>query len=92
MDLDLKSRTAVVSGASTGIGRAIARMLALEGVRVVGVARRRELLDTLAQEVKAAGGVRDLDKLLEIRALGVTRAGATRTKEMLDECKRRLLN
>jgi len=57
MDLDLKSRTAVVSGASTGIGRAIARMLALEGVRVVGVARRRELLDTLAQEVKAAGGV-----------------------------------
>jgi 3-oxoacyl-[acyl-carrier protein] reductase len=57
MDLDLKSRTAVVSGASTGIGRAIAKGLALEGVRVVGVARRRELLDTLAQEVKAAGGV-----------------------------------
>jgi short-subunit dehydrogenase len=57
MDLDLKSRTAVVSGASTGIGRAIATMLALEGVRVVGVARRRELLDTLAQEVKAAGGI-----------------------------------
>ncbi len=57
MDLDLKSRTAVVSGASIGIGRAIAKALALEGVRVVGVARRRELLDTLAQEVKAAGGV-----------------------------------
>ena len=57
MDLDLKSRTAVVSGASIGIGRAIAKGLALEGVRVVGVARRRELLDTLAQEVKAAGGV-----------------------------------
>jgi 3-oxoacyl-[acyl-carrier protein] reductase len=56
MDLDLKSKTAVVSGASVGIGRAIARMLALEGVRVVAVARRRELLDTLAQEVKAAGG------------------------------------
>jgi 3-oxoacyl-[acyl-carrier protein] reductase len=56
MNLDLKSKTAVVSGASTGIGRAIARMLALEGVRVVAVARRRDLLDTLAQEVKAAGG------------------------------------
>jgi deoxyribose-phosphate aldolase len=41
-------------------------------------------------QVKAAGGVRDLDKLLEVRALGVTRAGATRTKEMLDECRRRL--
>ena len=41
-------------------------------------------------QVKAAGGVRDLDKLLEVRALGVTRVGATRTAEMLDECKRRL--
>ena len=41
-------------------------------------------------QVKAAGGVRDLDKLLEVRAIGVTRCGATRTAEMLDECKRRL--
>jgi deoxyribose-phosphate aldolase len=43
-----------------------------------------------AVQVKAAGGVRDLDKLLEIRALGVTRCGASRTKEMLDDCRRRL--
>ena len=56
MELDLKSRTAVVSGASMGIGRAIAKGLALEGVRVVAVARRKELLDKLAQEVKAEGG------------------------------------
>lgn len=41
-------------------------------------------------QVKAAGGVRDLDKLLEVRALGVTRCGASRTKEMLDDCRRRL--
>ncbi|MHC4517997.1 MAG: deoxyribose-phosphate aldolase [Planctomycetota bacterium] len=41
-------------------------------------------------KVKAAGGVRDLDKLLEVRALGVTRVGATRTADILDECKRRL--
>jgi len=41
-------------------------------------------------QVKAAGGVRTLDRLLEVRALGVTRAGATRTVEMLEECKRRL--
>jgi len=41
-------------------------------------------------QVKAAGGVRDLDKLLEVRALGVTRVGASRTAEMLDECRRRL--
>ena len=41
-------------------------------------------------QVKAAGGVRDLDRLLEVRSIGVTRCGATRTAEMLDECKRRL--
>ncbi len=41
-------------------------------------------------QVKAAGGVRDLDKLLEVRALGVTRVGASRTQEMLDKCRRRL--
>ncbi|MBS0528775.1 MAG: SDR family oxidoreductase [Proteobacteria bacterium] len=55
MDLDLKSRTAVVTGASIGIGRAIAKGLAREGVRVVAVARRQDLLETLAQEVQALG-------------------------------------
>jgi deoxyribose-phosphate aldolase len=41
-------------------------------------------------QVKAAGGVRDLDRLLEVRALGVTRCGATRTAAMLDEARKRL--
>ena len=41
-------------------------------------------------QVKAAGGVRDLDRLLAVRALGVTRCGATRTKDILDEARRRL--
>jgi deoxyribose-phosphate aldolase len=41
-------------------------------------------------QVKAAGGIRDLDALLRARALGVTRSGATRTAAMLDECRRRL--
>ena len=41
-------------------------------------------------QVKAAGGVRSLDRLLEVRALGVTRVGASRTADILDECKRRL--
>jgi deoxyribose-phosphate aldolase len=41
-------------------------------------------------QVKAAGGIRDLDALLAVRAIGVTRVGATRTKEMLDDCRNRL--
>jgi len=43
-----------------------------------------------AVQVKAAGGVRDLDRLLEVRALGVARVGASRTVGILDECRRRL--
>ena len=41
-------------------------------------------------QIKAAGGVRDLDTLLAVRAIGVTRIGATRTAQILDECRRRL--
>ena len=41
-------------------------------------------------QVKAAGGIRDLDTLLAVREIGVSRCGASRTKEMLDEAKRRL--
>lgn len=41
-------------------------------------------------EVKAAGGVRDLDTLLEMRAAGVNRVGASRTAQILDEAKNRL--
>lgn len=41
-------------------------------------------------QVKAAGGVRSLDRLLEVRALGVTRSGATATATMLDDFKRLL--
>jgi deoxyribose-phosphate aldolase len=41
-------------------------------------------------QVKAAGGVRDLDTLLRMRTLGVTRCGATRTATILDDARRRL--
>lgn len=41
-------------------------------------------------QVKAAGGVRDLDGLSAVRDIGVTRCGASRTADMLDECRKRL--
>ena len=56
MDLQLKGKTALVTGASMGIGRAIAKGLAAEGVRVCVAARRQALLEELAREIVAAGG------------------------------------
>jgi deoxyribose-phosphate aldolase len=41
-------------------------------------------------QVKAAGGVKDLDTLLEVRAIGVTRCGASRTADMMIEARKRL--
>ena len=58
MDLKLKNRTALVTGASTGIGRGIAIALAAEGVKVAVSARRVELLNQLADEIVATGGHR----------------------------------
>ena len=56
MDLQLGSRTALVTGASQGIGRAIAKGLAAEGVKVAIVARRLSLLQELAAEITGSGG------------------------------------
>src|SRR5215469_1365009 len=51
MDLQLEGRTALVTGASMGIGHAIARSLAAEGVKMAVVARRENLLRELADEI-----------------------------------------
>ena len=55
MDLQLKGKTALVTGASIGIGRGVALALAREGVRLALVARRAELLDEVAAAVVAIG-------------------------------------
>ncbi|HVA15603.1 MAG TPA: SDR family NAD(P)-dependent oxidoreductase [Stellaceae bacterium] len=58
MDLQLKGKRAIVTGGSRGIGKAIARQLAEEGVDVAIAARGEELLDATAQEIAAATGRR----------------------------------
>lgn len=66
---------------STGYGTGGA---ALEDLRLM---RRHSPIHV---QVKAAGGIRDLDSLLRVREIGVTRVGASRTADILDEAKRRL--
>lgn len=68
MDLHLAGKTALVTGASMGIGRAIAWGLAAEGVRVGAAARSREQLEELAEEVEQAGGPTPLLLVQDIMA------------------------
>jgi 3-oxoacyl-[acyl-carrier protein] reductase len=56
MDLGLKNKTALVLGASSGLGAAIARTLAAEGCRVAVAARRTDRLTALVAEIESAGG------------------------------------
>lgn len=54
--MDWTSTTALITGASSGIGAATARYLAQRGMRVILIARREELLIAVQQEIESAGG------------------------------------
>ena len=70
MELGLKGRTALVTGASKGIGRAVAEGLAAEGVHLHLTARSADLLDGLAKQLTAAHGVRVATHALDLSQRG----------------------
>jgi 3-oxoacyl-[acyl-carrier protein] reductase len=80
MDLGLKGRVALVTGASKGIGRNIARRLADEGVHLVLLARGKALLDAAAAEICKATGVRVLAVPADMRELAQVQAAAAQAR------------
>lgn len=56
MELSIRGKAALVTGASSGIGRGIAIALGREGVRLAIAARRRKLLEETANEISKVGG------------------------------------
>lgn len=76
--MELKGKTAFITGASSGIGEATARLLAAQGVKVALMARRRDRLEALKAGIGKGGG-----EGLAIRA-DVTKK--TEVKMAVDEC------
>ncbi|WP_205698162.1 SDR family oxidoreductase [Conexibacter sp. SYSU D00693] len=76
------SRTVVLTGASAGVGRATARMLAARGDRVALIARSTVQLEATAQEVRAAGGT-PLVLPCDVADAGAVEAAAQRAEDEL---------
>ena len=76
MDLRLKGRVAAVTGASKGIGKAIAKGLAQEGVNLVLIARTKETLEQAADEIRKATGVKVLAVTADVREMDQVKAAA----------------
>ncbi|HYV68087.1 MAG TPA: SDR family oxidoreductase [Myxococcales bacterium] len=80
MDLGIRGKVALVAGASSGIGEAVALALAREGAKVAVAARRRERLEDVASRARQAGAP-DARAVVADQTDGASLAGAVRTVE-----------
>ena len=76
--MELKGKTVLITGASSGIGEATARALASAGVRVALLARRSDRLETLKAEIQKEGGA------ALVTCADITKKGEV--KKAVDEC------
>lgn len=81
MDLKLSNKVCLVTGASSGIGRATALALAAEGARVIVTARSMAPLQTLAAEIRSAGGLDPLTLIADFSQPEGSRQLAARVLE-----------
>ena len=80
MDLRLKGRVAVVTGSSKGIGRAIAKGLAQEGVNLVMIARTKDAIEQAAADIQREQGVKALALQADVRNIEQVKAAADAAK------------
>ena len=81
MDLNLRGRAAVITGGSMGIGKAIAKGLAAEGVNLTLIARGQENLDKVAKEIRSQSSVEVLARSADITNTESVNAAAAATAE-----------
>ena len=81
MELGLSGRTAVITGGSKGIGRAIARGLAKEGVKLVLIARNAEALEKTAEDIRKESGVSVVAATADITSTEQVDAAAKTAKD-----------
>lgn len=82
---DLKGQVAVVTGCSTGLGVQMAKALANQGANIVAIARRQEMIEAVAKEIKETYGVETLAVRCDITD---TAAVENAVKIILDKFKR----